>query len=132
MWLIFDVGRKDDFDYGNMNDKERPKKLRGIAYWTILAGAALYAFFHFGFIVWQATRDSSWLVDEIVKKHYAAVIVLPSFGFAAACLIILFDQRSTEQLRFKALGFEFSGASAPIVLWIACFLACASALKLTW
>lgn len=108
------------------------KRLRGLAHWAILSGAAIYAAFHFGFIIWQAVRDRGWLIDEIVKKHYAAVIVLPSFGFAALCLIVLLDERSKEKMKLKALGFEFEGASGPIILWIACFLACACALKLTW
>jgi len=115
-----------------MSTNSNQKTLRGVSYWLIVAAASVYAAFHFGFIIWQATRDRGWLVDEIIKKHYASVIVLPSFGFAALCLIILLDQRSPEKMKFKALGFEFEGASGPVVLWIACFLACACALKLTW
>jgi hypothetical protein len=57
-----------------MTESETPRKLRRSAYWTILAAALLYAFFHFGFVVWQATRDRSWLVDEIIKKPYAATL----------------------------------------------------------
>jgi hypothetical protein len=115
-----------------MSTEPNQNRLRGTAYWLIVIAASLYAAFHFGFIIWQATRDRGWLVDEIVKKHYAAVIVLPSFGFASLCLIILLDQRSKDKMKFKALGFDFEGASGPIVLWIACFLACACALRLTW
>ena len=113
---------RDDHSFG----------MRRLAHGLLIAGACIYAAFHFGFIVWQAVRDGGWLVDEIVKKHYAAVIVLPSFGFAAACLIMLFDQRAEDRIKIKALGFEFEGASGPIVLWIAGFLACACALRLTW
>lgn len=114
-----------------MND-EQHTRLKRIATWIVLFCAGLYAVFHFGFIIWHSAHNSNWLVQEIIQKHYAAAIVLPSGGFAALCLVLFLDVRSTHQMKFKALGFEFEGASGPIVLWIMCFLACAVGIKLLW
>jgi len=107
-------------------------RLRKLATWVILFCAGLYAAFHFGFIIWHAARNSNWLIKEIVQKHYAAIIVLPSAGFAALCLVLFLDIRSRQQMKFKALGFEFEGAAGPIILWIMSFLACAIGIKLLW
>ena len=107
-------------------------RLRKLATWVILFCAGLYAAFHFGFIIWHAARNSDWLIKEIVEKHYSAIIVLPSAGFAALCLVLFLDIRSPQQMKFRALGFEFEGAAGPIVLWIMSFLSCAIGIKLLW
>jgi len=38
----------------------------------------------------------------------------------------------TGPIEFKAGGVEFKGASAPIVMWLLCFLALAGALRMLW
>jgi len=117
----------------NMSVSNDPHdRLRKLATWIILFCAGLYAAFHFGFIVWHAARHSDWLINEIIQKHYAAIIVLPSAGFAALCLVLFLDIRSPQQMKFKALGFEFEGAAGPIILWVMSFLACAIGIKLLW
>lgn len=113
-----------------MND-ETNERIRRVASWVILCFAGLFSLFHFGFIMFHAFRNSDWLLHEIVEKHYAAMIVLPSAGYAALCLVLFLDWRF-QKMRFKALGFEFEGAAGPIVLWVLCFLACAIGIRLLW
>jgi hypothetical protein len=111
---------------------DQHNRLKKLATWVIVFCAGLYALFHFGFIIWHAAHNTDWLIQEIVQKHYAAIIVLPSAGFAALCLVLFLDIRSAQQMKLRALGFEFEGASGPIILWIMSFLACAIGIRLLW
>jgi hypothetical protein len=114
-----------------MDNDEHKKRLRHAADWVIIIGATVLSVCHFSFIIWEVKTRNGWL-DNLVKNHYPAIIVMPSYGFASLCLILLLDRNSKERIKFKAFGFEFDGASAPIILWIASFLACACVLRLTW
>jgi hypothetical protein len=57
---------------------------------------------------------------------------LPFAGFAALGLVLLLESRSEQPIEFSGLGFQFKGASGPIVLWIMCYLAMALCIKLLW
>jgi hypothetical protein len=35
-------------------------------------------------------------------------------------------------IEFEAAGFKFRGASGPVVLWIFCYLAIVTSIKLLW
>jgi hypothetical protein len=67
----------------------------------------------------------------MVQQHFLAIVGLPFAALAALCLVIVLELQSGP-IRMKGLGFEFEGASGPIVLWIFCFLAITFAIKLVW
>ena len=69
---------------------------------------------------------------QILYAHFLAIVGLPFVGFASLALVLLLESRSDQPLEFKALGFEFKGASGPIVLWVLCFIAITGCLKLVW
>jgi hypothetical protein len=82
-------------------------------------------------IVLLAFRVSHEVLERIVEKQFAVVIGLPLAAALAAFIVVAL--RHTEgPIKFKALGFEFEGASGQVVLWIACFLAIAGAIRLLW
>lgn len=68
---------------------------------------------------------------ELVKQHFAAIVGLPVAAVFAVFLVVVLQQASGP-IKFKGLGFEFEGTSGQVVLWIACFLAMAAAINMTW
>jgi hypothetical protein len=84
-----------------------------------------------GFVIWHAVNNQVWLLDQ-VRNHYAALIGLPFAAYAAVCLVLFLESRYDDPIEFKALGFEFKGASGPIVLWVICFLVISICMKLLW
>jgi hypothetical protein len=106
-------------------------RLRTWVNWTFFASAALYSLFHAGFVVWQTVVRDPRLFD-MVYKHYAAFVGLPFAGFGALGLVLLLESRSEKPIEFRALGFEFKGASGPIVLWVLSFLAIVLCFRMMW
>jgi hypothetical protein len=102
-----------------------------IVTWIFIAAAALYSAFHAAFVIWNTAHRTHELLD-IVYTHYACVVVVPFAGYAALALVLLLEWRSSDPIEFKALGFEFKGPAAPIVLWVLCFLAIVVAIAVTW
>lgn len=117
--------------------KELPRKsfskksFKYIVNWIVLLFGGLYFCFHVAFVIWHAAHNQDWLLD-LVKSHYAALIGLPFAAYAAVCLVIFLESRYEGSIEFKALGFEFKGASGPIILWAICFLIFTICMKLLW
>ena len=77
------------------------------------------------------TLASPGILDEIVKTHFAAIVGLPTAAVFSAFLVVALQQASGP-VKFEGLGFKFEGTSGQVVLWIFCFLAVATAIKLLW
>jgi hypothetical protein len=106
-------------------------RLKRFINWTLFVGAAVFSCFHAGFVVWNAVVGNDQLT-KIVYGHFLAIVGMPFVGFAALALVLLLESRSDLPIEFKALGFEFKGASGPIVLWVLCFVAIAGCLRMVW
>ena len=74
---------------------------------------------------------SSGLLKTIVSVQFAALFCVPC-AFVAALLLVLILRISAGPVEFKFWGFEFRGASGPLVFWILCFLAIVWAFKMMW
>jgi hypothetical protein len=107
------------------------RKLRKLINWTLFTGAALYSAFHAGFVVWHTVRGTEQLT-KVAFDHFPALVGLPFAGYGALALVLLLEARSEEPIEIKGFGFEFKGASGPVILWILCFVAIAACVKLTW
>lgn len=68
---------------------------------------------------------------SIVTQHFAAVFGLP-FAALLAAFIVVALRHAEGPLKFEGLGFKFEGGSGEVVLWVLCFLAIATALRLLW
>lgn len=68
---------------------------------------------------------------HIVTEHFPAVIGLPMAGIASFIVVVLL-KHVHGPIEFEGLGFRFSGASGPVAMWIACFLAIVMSIKLLW
>lgn len=83
---------------------------------------------YFAAILWLSLTGA-W--DSVVLHHFAAVVGLPSAALAAM-FVVLVLRTVAGPIELKIPGFEFKGASGPIVMWIACFLAIAFAVHWLW
>ena len=80
--------------------------------------------------VWVANFRSPWQI-EILKRHYAAIVGLPSAAAGSFILITIFRQ-FTGEIEVDVPGFALKGAAGPLIFWVVCFLAIAWAIKTIW
>lgn len=74
-------------------------------------------------------KQEPWARD-LVTDHFPAIIGLPAAALASFLIIAAFEARF-DKIKMKVGQLvEFSGASGPIVLWVLCFCAMASGIKL--
>ncbi len=108
------------------NKKERtlPQRLLPWALLLIVGGAAiLFPIFIFGGI--------NPVFIDLYKKNFIVIIGLP-FAALASLFIVVFLEQSQGPIEFKGLGFEFKGASGPVVLWVLCYLAFVISFSVLW
>ena len=82
-------------------------------------------------MIWNTIQHDDRLL-KMVYGHFGAIVVLPFAGYAALGLVMLLESRSEQPIELKVIGFEFKGASAPIVLWVLCFVPISICLRLMW
>jgi hypothetical protein len=104
--------------------------LRRVVRWTVVSIAGVSAIVA-GVVLSRAALDAEGFVLEQLTTRIRAIVGLPLAVVVAFCVVSVLEAGSGP-IEFKAIGFEFKGASGPIVLWIACFLAVISALWLLW
>lgn len=107
--------------------------VRLLASWIVLMGAVLFGAAFFVFSVYHTWfgDGENWVI-VVMKEHFAATIGLPFGAVASLFIVTLLRISSGQKLEFEAFGFKFRGASGPVVLWLACFLGIAVAIKLLW
>lgn len=69
--------------------------------------------------------------DQVAIEHLVSVIGLPCAAISSLVLVLVL-RTVAGNVEFKVLGFEFKGASGPIIMWILCFLAMTLAITKTW
>lgn len=95
----------------------------------ILGGFAVFFIVYFIYVVQDIIRGE-WI--SALMQHQPAATVMLAFAALVAFFVVLLLQYSAGQIRFKVPGFEFEGASGPVVLWVLCFLAVTTAIKWLW
>src|SRR5690606_1827050 len=68
-------------------------------------------------------------LQKAVDFNPVVAIALPLAALISLALVLSLEQKS-ENIRFKAIGFEFEGAAGQIVLWVICFVSIALTIKL--
>lgn len=88
-----------------------------------------------GFIAWFGWEIFFGSLQPVVfgmsHLHYATVVGIPCSGLGALFIVLLLRTVAGD-IQFKAFGFEFKGASGPIIMWILCFGALVFAMVKTW
>ncbi|HHG3620482.1 TPA: hypothetical protein ACPV0G_000754 [Vibrio parahaemolyticus] len=72
-----------------------------------------------------------WFKDGLQQAiSYSPMLAvgLPISGVIALALVLALEQKA-ENIKFKAIGFEFEGAAGQIILWVITFLAMVLAIK---
>jgi hypothetical protein len=92
----------------------------------IILGSVIIALL--AFVIGQWNNKNA---RQIVMDHLRATVGLPVAGVFSFLIVALF-QSAVGQIQFQALGFQFSGASGPIIMWVFCFLAISGALRMLW
>lgn len=82
-------------------------------------------------IVMTLLHGYETVILGIIARNYAAVIGVPCSALAALAVVLIL-RSSQGPLEFKGLGCEFRGASAPVLMWILCFLSIIAAVNLLW
>lgn len=67
----------------------------------------------------------------LIIAHPAVLLEVPWSG-GASLSVVLVCRSSFGEMKFKALGVEFSGASGPIAFWVLCFLCHVLAISVLW
>jgi hypothetical protein len=114
----------------NGNKYLNEERFRAISGWLIIIGTAAFSAVFFTFIITHSWGENAWIV-EIVKSHFPATIGLPLAAIASICIVFLFKYVS-GQIELEGFGIKFKGAAAPVILWILCFLAISSMIKVLW
>jgi hypothetical protein len=110
------------------HDDGSEKALRKYLGYIVMATAAflIYGYGCVGITVLlsPANRDS-------LLKHGAFFFGMPS-AIVVALVLVLLLRTVAGNIQIKGLGFEFTGASGPIIMWVLCFLSLIYAVVKTW
>lgn len=98
--------------------------------WVALFAALIWGTFIGAFLAYHTLQSDGWMI-RLIERQFAAVILVPMSALGALCIVLLL-RLSSGPLEFKAIGFEFRGASGQVVLWVVSFTALIAAVKLLW
>ena len=103
-------------------------RFKSVFTWVLGILFVCYLLFIF---VWFTRLGIAPQIVAIIEKQWLAMIVFPSACFAALVAVMVL-QHVTGEIEFKAVGFEFKGAAAPIVMWAMLILVFSVSLNLLW
>ena len=113
----------------NGSDEVKFRKIARVCVVSIAGVGGLVAVF---VLSWVALTNTEGFIFNQLKDNIRAIVGLPLAVVLAFFVVSVLEAGSSEPIAFKAIGFDFKGASGPVVLWIACFLAVVLALRLLW
>jgi hypothetical protein len=111
-------------------ESSQEKLFRKVFGWVVLLGTSAWGIFAGSFLAYHSLQPNSWLLD-LIQKHFAALMCVPMAALMSMCVVILL-RYTAGPIEFSVPGFEFKGASGQVVLWVVCFLAIVTAIKLLW
>jgi hypothetical protein len=113
-----------------VDDQDPGQPFRRVFGWVALVAAGVWGLFMGGFLAYHSLQPDDWML-RLVEKQFPAMILVPMSALGSLCIVLLL-RLSSGPLEFKALGFEFRGASGQVVLWVVCFIALILSIKLLW
>jgi len=121
----------DDNNNNLIPETDAEKKVRLLADWGFLLCAGIFSMILFGgglyhlFVVKQP-----WLVE--ILQHQFAALIIPPMTMVSAMIVVISLKVMSGPMKFKILGFEFEGSSAPIIMWILVYLVMIHSVTLLW
>ena len=94
-------------------------------FWCVLC--VLWVIFSFALIQFAQGAQAA----PFIAQHFLGLVGAPLAATAGVVVVTAFTQ-TDGPIKFKGFGFEFEGAAGPVILWVICFLAAVSGLKLLW
>ena len=79
--------------------------------------------------VWTAVERG--ILADMIREHFAALFLVP-ISYVASLIPVLILNTTAGPIQFTVPGFQFRGAAGPLIFWVICFLAIASAFKMLW
>jgi hypothetical protein len=109
-------------------EAERRERLLDLCGWLVVCAAGLVSLAYLVLCIGAAINGR---LRDIAFQHAATCFCLPS-AVLIALVVVLLLRTVAGNIQLKALGFEFQGASGPIIMWILCFLTLILAVVKTW
>ena len=116
---------------------QQQRNLRGLLgsvfAWLVVVSTASFGFLCIKWLVWVSAKDQGLreVGGHLFRDHFPAIVGLPAISVAAMFLVLIL--KVTEgPIEFEGLGFRLKGSAGEVVLWLACFLGMAAALRLLW
>jgi hypothetical protein len=125
------VSMTDDERDGPLFETKVGKWVGGIAVVALLLwGVQILGMITYS-VLMQTPPSNGWL-NKLIQDHYPAMIGVPLMSGAAFCVVMTFEVAIGSPIEFEALGFKFSGASGPVLMWVLCFLVFTLAFRVLW
>ena len=105
-------------------------RLRFLAPWLAIGGLMVGGLASLGLII-RVFYESPTLFAHLLGTQVRAVVGIPMAAASSFCVVWVLEATSGK-IQFEAIGFKFSGASGPVVLWVMSFLAFVLAIRLLW
>ena len=127
--------RECKMDKNCLPEKEKKSELSPRSFvvklglFSIVVFGVIFTCSFFGVLVRSFWTDKQWV--DMAKEHTQAAVGLP-IAAVTAFLLVSVLQVTFGKIEFEGIGFKFRGASGPVVLWIACFIAMVIGIKLLW
>ena len=105
------------------------KNLRLIFQWASITAVLVIG----GLYLYQLIPafSSNDRLKSLMIENAKASIGIPLSMIFSTVLVIVFERYSGE-IQLKISGFELKGASAPLILWVVCFLAIVTGISILW
>lgn len=105
---------------------DKPKIITRVL-WGIVLMASILAFAYIFYIIhWAFTSPEA---PKLIAKHFVVILGLPICAIAAFVLVFLLKE-GRAPIEIEGFSFKFKGAAGPVILWIFCFLAMVSGIKI--
>ncbi|MGB5771741.1 MAG: hypothetical protein WBM32_18030 [Crocosphaera sp.] len=70
-------------------------------------------------------------LDYLLENHVLATIGVPLAIMASATIVAIFELQSGS-IKFQIFDVKYEGAAGQIIMWVICFFAIVSGLKILW
>jgi len=104
----------------------KPQLIVWVLWGVVLMASILVIAYIYYIIRWAFTYPET---PKLVAQHFVAILGLPICIIASFVLVFLLKVGEAP-IEIEGLSFKFKGASGPVILWIFCFLAMVSGVKI--
>jgi RsiW-degrading membrane proteinase PrsW (M82 family) len=112
------------------NDQPVGLRIKRFAGILVLVVGSAFATVTFVLVLIAAITQGD-VFKKMVENHFAAAFGIV-ISFVTSLVLVLVLRVEEGPIEVEAFGFKFKGAGGPLILWVVCFLAFVTALRLLW